>query len=64
MPITCLPWVTTAIAAASSTVSESFFIAAFPQAGPTYMVNCGGTLYINVDLANAISFANGGDPIG
>jgi len=28
------------------------------------MVNCGGTLYINVDLANAISFANGGDPIG
>jgi hypothetical protein len=62
MNVSCL-WVTTADAATTSTIAESFFTDGALWAGDTYVSVCGGVTYINATLANAISAANGGDPI-
>lgn len=62
MPVHCV-WMTTATAAASSTVAESFFLAARFQGGTTYYRECEGAILINATLANAISAAQGGDPV-
>lgn len=63
MPAISCVWMSTASAAAISTVSQGIFDAAFNQAGTTYMRVCEGSNLINVTLGNAISAANGGDPL-
>lgn len=63
MNVSCV-WVSTQEAASISTIGESFFLAKVGQGGSTYYAFCGGIQRINVTLADAISAANGGDPIG
>jgi hypothetical protein len=62
MPVSCV-FVTINSAAAASTVPAQFFLDRIPEGGHTYFRNCDGTTYINVTLGNAISAANGGDPV-